>query len=245
MGRQTGCCGVLGAARGDGEQKGQEAASSCGVSGAGGQGPGAGWCGAACGRQRARPCPTAHGAADASRAGHGASELSNESGQEQDAGGGGSALQHTRLGGDTSNAAAASPPKHFPLHVRGAARARAAGKWGSSAAWGWFCGPEGKLGCQGGFKIFVLLPSAAAHPRRQTTSQAERGGGSCSAPTPRGKPGAKHSENGHKSPKAALSWVLPPPEARRCRLLTPFVFPSSREARRLPVRHRLDGRYLF
>lgn len=136
-------------------------------------------------------------------------------------------------------------PKHFPLRIRGAARARAAGKWGSSAAWGWFCGPEGKLGCQGGFKIFVLLPSAAAHPRRQTTSQAERGGGNCSAPTPRGKPGAKRSENGHKSPKAALSWVLPPPQARRCGLLTPFVFPSSREARRLPVRHRLDGRYLF
>lgn len=46
-------------------------------------------------------------------------------------------------------------------------------------------------------------------------------------------------------PKLPSAGFSPHPQARRCGLLTPFVFPSSREARRLPVRHRLDGRYLF
>uniref|UniRef100_A0A8B9ELB3 Acyl-coenzyme A thioesterase 11 n=1 Tax=Anser cygnoides TaxID=8845 RepID=A0A8B9ELB3_ANSCY len=75
------------------------------------------------------------------------------------------------------------PPRHLPLlHSRGAARARAAqglpGQWGSFAVRGWFCGPEGKPSRQGGFKMFVLLPSAAAHlcGRGQTTSEAERRG---------------------------------------------------------------------
>lgn len=73
----------------------------------------------------------------------------------------------------------------------------------------------------------LLRIPAAKPPARQSEVA-----GSCSAPTPRGKPGAKRSENVHKSPKAALSWVLPPSpgtrrrsEARRCGLLTPFVFP--------------------
>lgn len=95
-------------------------------------------CGAACGRQRARPCPAAHGAADTSRAGHCASELSNESGQEQDAGGGGSALQRTRLGGDTSNAAAASPPhpKTLPSPYLGCSQSQGSRKMGQLCSLG-------------------------------------------------------------------------------------------------------------
>lgn len=149
------------------------------MSGAGGQGPGAGRCGAACGRQRARPCPAAHGSADASRAGHGASELSNESGREQDAGGG------------------------------------------------------------GGFKIFVLLPSAAAHPRRQTTSQAERGGWELQRAHPAGQTRGKTFRKRSQIPKSCPQLGSPPlPRHEAEERGTPlraadavcFSFPAERHA---------------